>query len=152
MDFTATDNLMRLVGTKHDLLVQLRNLGLQQLALIDAGDLTQLLRLLASKQRLLAALQAAERQLDPFRRDDPQQRTWRDAAGRGRCAEMADQCQSLLNEVLAGEKLSESRMRLRRDEAATRLQGVHQATQARFAYHQPAMAQESRQLDLSSGT
>jgi hypothetical protein len=65
---------------------------------------------------------------------------------------LADVCQSLLTEIVAGEKLSESRMRLRRDEAAVRLQGVHQAAQARVAYFQPTAAHETRQLDLSSGT
>jgi len=152
MDFTSTDNLARLVGKKHELLAQLRDVGRRQLELIEAGDLTQLLRLLASKQRLLTGLHAVERQLDPFRRDDPERRPWRTGAERLRCAELAEACNALLADVVAGEKQSESRMRLRRDEAAVRLQGVHQATQARQAYFQPTGVHEPRQLDLSSGS
>ena len=53
MDFSATDNLSRLVVRKHGLLMQMRDVGRQQLALIAGGDMTLLLKLLASKQRLL---------------------------------------------------------------------------------------------------
>ena len=52
----ATDVLAELVVKKHDLLVQLRDVGLRQIELIDGGDMTQLLKLLSSKQRLLNGL------------------------------------------------------------------------------------------------
>jgi hypothetical protein len=151
MDFSATDNLSRLVVRKHGLLVQMRDVGRQQLALIAGGDMTLLLKLLASKQRLLGVLHGVERELSPFRREDPERRLWRNAADRQRCAELAEQCNALLAEVVQVEQRSESQMRSRRDEAATRLEGIHHAAQVRHAYVPHFGAAEPRQLDLSSG-
>ncbi len=112
MDFSATDNLSRLVVRKHGLLMQMRDVGRQQLALIAGGDMTLLLKLLASKQRLLGALHALERELSPFRREDPERRLWRTAADRQRCADLAEQCNSLLAEVVQMEQRSETQMRI----------------------------------------
>ena len=50
---TETAQLSRLIQQKHGLLVQLRDLARKQLSLVDAGDMTALLRLLATKQNLL---------------------------------------------------------------------------------------------------
>ena len=144
-----TDHLSDLICRKHRVLVQLRQLGRDQLALIEANDLTQLLKLLASKQRLLGELQSVERQLDPFRAQDPESRVWRSAEDRDRCARAAAECEAMREEIVQAERLSESRMTLRRDEAASRLQGLHQASQVRHAYIEPAQS-DWRQLDLSS--
>ena len=58
----ATEILGDRIEQKLALLGQLRDLGRRQTALIETGDLTQLLKLLSAKQRLLAALQALERE------------------------------------------------------------------------------------------
>jgi hypothetical protein len=120
--------------------------------LIVSGDMTQLLKLLASKQRVLGSLHGIERELDPFRREDPDRRLWRTAAERTRCAELSEQCNILLAEVVETEQRSESQMRMRRDDAATRLEGIHHAAQVRHAYAHREAVGEARQLDLSSGT
>jgi len=144
-----TDILHDLVGKKHDLLVQLRDVGLRQRELIEGGDMTQLLKLLSSKQRLLNGLQTIERQMDPFRQQNPAERTWRSPADRDRCAKLAAHCETLLVEVVEQEKRSESRLIAHRDRVAVQLEGAHQTAQARSAYvDNPAY--ELRQLDLSS--
>jgi len=144
-----TDILADLIGRKHGLLLQLRDLGRRQLELIEANDLTQLLKLLASKQKRLTELQTLEQDLDPFRLQDPETRVWRASIDRDRCAELASQCEAVRAEVVQSEKTSEQRLTFRRDEAASRLQGVHQASQIRHAYTQRD-ENERRQLDLSS--
>jgi hypothetical protein len=144
-----TDILADLIDRKHGLLLQLRELGRRQLELIEANDLTQLLKLLASKQKLLTALQALERQLDPFRSQDPETRVWRAADDRDRCAQAASECEVVRAEIVQAERMSESRLTFRRDEAASRIQGVHQASQIRHAYTERT-EHELRQLDLSS--
>ncbi|HEY5312807.1 MAG TPA: hypothetical protein VIK18_09815, partial [Pirellulales bacterium] len=60
MAFVETHLLAELLGRKHDCLAQLYELGGQQLALVESGDITQLLKVLAAKQRLLARLQEIE--------------------------------------------------------------------------------------------
>jgi hypothetical protein len=144
-----TDILAELVGKKHDLLVQLRDVGLRQTTLIDAGDMTQLLKLLSTKQRLLNGLQGIERQFDPFRHQNPVARAWRNPADRDRCVQMSARCETLLAEVVEQEKQSESRLIAHRDRVAVQLEGAHQAAQVRSAYvEHPAF--EPRQLDISS--
>ena len=144
-----TDILADLIGRKHDLLLQLLDLGRRQLELIEANDLTQLLKLLASKQKLLTELQTLERHLDPFRLQDPEARVWRAAQDRDRCAQLASHCEAVRAEIVQAERMSETRLTFRRDEAATRLQGVHQASQVRHAYSEH-VENDRRQLDLSS--
>jgi hypothetical protein len=145
----STDVLAELVSKKHDLLVQLRDVGLRQMELIEGADMTQLLKLLSSKQRLLGGLQDIERQLSPFRQEKPEDRVWRNFADRQRCAELAARCETLLAEVVEQEKRGEIRMRAHRDRVAGELEGAHQAAQAKSAYgDQPWSI--SCQLDLSS--
>ncbi len=145
-----TDILSQLISRKRELLVQLRDAGHRQMQLIEGGDMGELLKVLSSKQRVLEYLQGVERQLDPFRGQRPDQRTWRSAADREACSRMSAECESLLAEVIAGEKRGEEKLVTRRDRAAAQLQLAQHAWQARAAYDQPSSRQG--QLDLLSGT
>ncbi len=144
-----TDTLAELVVHKHDLLVQLRDVGLRQVELIDGGDMTQLLKLLSTKQRLLNGLQTVERELEPFRRENPDSRVWRSPSDRQRCAEQAARCEVLLAEVVEREKLSETSLLAHRDRVAVALQSAHRSAEAHHAYD-AAQYSVSRHLDLSS--
>jgi hypothetical protein len=130
----ATEILGDRIEQKLALLGQLRDLGGRQTALIEGGDLTQLLKLLSAKQRLLAALQALERELDPFRGEDPLARVWASPEHRQKCAKNAAACEDLLRSIVEQERQSETRMKLRRDEAAARLDGAHSVAAAHLAY------------------
>lgn len=149
MGAMETDNLAELVAGKRSCLTELRDLGRRQLELIESGDMTGLLSLLAVKQKSLARLQRIERALDPFRQQDPESRVWRTPEDRQRCAGQAQQCEALLGEIVAQEKHAEGVLVRRRDEAAQRLQGAHFAGQARGAY-QGGAAEPISQLDLTS--
>jgi hypothetical protein len=144
-----TDVLADLIHAKRECLLQLRDLGRRQRTLIDEGDLKGLLDLLAAKQKPLWQLQRIERALDPFRRDDPEQRAWRTPETRTRCAAALQQSKTLLAEVIQQEKYCEEALLRRREEAAQRLQGAHLAGQARQAY-QPHPALPVSQVDLCS--
>jgi len=144
-----TDILGDLIHAKRECLLQLHDLGRRQRALIDDGDLTGLLDLLAAKQKPLSQLQRVERALDPFRRQDHEQRTWRTPEARARCAAVLQQCAALLAEVMHQEKYCEEVLLRRREEAASRLQGAHLAGQARQAYR-PDPTLPISQVDLSS--
>lgn len=144
-----TDALAELIRAKRACLTQLREMGRRQLELIDAGDMAALLDLLAAKQPLLTKLQEIETGLDRFRGQDPDRRRWRRPTDRDACTEQLRQCEALLAEIVSQEKCSESALRRRRDEAASRLQIAHSASRAREAYtarpHGPI-----NQLDLLS--
>ena len=144
-----TDLLAELIRKKQDILVQLRDLSRRQVALVGAGETVSLLGLLATKQTLIEELTQTDRQLDPFRSQDPEKRRWRTPDGRRICQEAAQSCTSLLAEIMLLEQHSETDMLRRRDMAASRLQGAHSADQARHAYARPASVSRG-QLDLSS--
>jgi len=146
-----TETLANLIREKRDCLLTLRDMGRRQLELIDEGNMTALLEVLAAKQRVLNTLQRVDRALDPFRDDDPEQRVWHSPDERRRCAEQLQQCETLLGEIVSQEKCSEGALIRRRDETAERLQGVHRANRARGAYTAEARG-EIHQLDLQSNS
>jgi hypothetical protein len=144
-----THELLQLIARKRQILAQLCQQGQRQRDCIDRNELGELLHVLALKQQLIAALEETERELDPFRDQDPEQRSWRTPADRAQCARMLNDCETLLAESLRQERASEAVLRQRRDETASRLAMSHAAGEARQAY----VAQDGltlRQLDLSS--
>jgi hypothetical protein len=135
---TNTRQLAELVEQKHACLVQLLEIGARQEELIQAGDMTQLLRVLTSKHSLIAALQRIERDLTPFRDQDPQTRVWSSAEARADCAEKAALCRELLDDVVRQEKFNESLLLKQREAVADRLGQVHAAARASGAYRMHA--------------
>jgi hypothetical protein len=149
MTTQETDILSDLIRVKRECLLQLRDMGRKQLALIDEGDMKSLMEVLAAKQRPLVSLQRIERALAPFRNQDPEKRVWRSLDARAQCAEQLQQCETLLAEIVSQEKCCEAAIVRRRDEAAGQLQEAHLAGQARHAYLPQADAISS-QLNLLS--
>lgn len=144
-----TDKLAGLMRRKRDYLLSLRDMGKRQMEFVADGEMARLLDVLATKQRVLNDLQRVERALDPYRDQDPEARRWRSAAARAECAQLLDECQSLLKETVEQERQSEAALTVRRDEAAVRLHGAHAAGRARGAYTHQGPTSIS-QLDLSS--
>jgi len=129
-----TDRLAALIAAKLQVLEILAHLSRRQLAMIGAGEMTALVKLLASKQTVMSQLQTLEGQLQSFRGDDPDARVWRSSAERSACQAKADRCNALLAEALALEKQAEEAMLRRRDAAAVALADAQTATDARAAY------------------
>jgi hypothetical protein len=144
-----TSTLAELIAKKYALLVQLRDAGTRQMELIASGDMTQLLKVLSSKQRLLNGLQLVERELDPFRVQKPSQRSWTSEFQRDECSRTASQCEALRAEIVEQERQSETHLRAHRDRIAVELDGLQQAVHARRAYSEP-LASDMCRLDLSS--
>jgi flagellar biosynthesis/type III secretory pathway chaperone len=143
-----TDVLAELIDQKYEVLSLLRQLARAQVTIIQDSDMTRLMKLLATKQNLLNQLQDLERQLDPYRDQDPDSRQWRSPEHRQQTRDMATRCESLLNELMLIEKQCEGDLVVRRDAASTQLQGVHNVTQATNAYLSNGPTHS--QLDLSS--
>jgi hypothetical protein len=126
--------LAALVHRKRDCLAQLAGLVRRQQALIESEQMALLLDVLAVKQRLLRDLEQIERELTPFRGEQPGERRWATLDDRRRCAAELDDCQRLLKDIVAQERQSETELSRRRDQTAERLQGTHRARDARDAY------------------
>jgi flagellar biosynthesis/type III secretory pathway chaperone len=130
----STTRLADLIGKRRRCLEQLLELGQRQADLIALGNMADLMRLLAAKQQLIAALQTLERDLAPYHDDDPDRRTWTSPEERARCAVDAEHCRRLIQEVMALEQAGERQLTLRRDDAAGQLRTVHHASRVRAAY------------------
>jgi hypothetical protein len=143
-----TDILMQLVRARYSCLVQLRDLGRRQLEMIGHDNVAGLLDVLSVKQRPLNDIQRIERALDPYRGQDPEQRPWRSAEDRAACARLVQQCETLLQEIVAQEKQCEEIMVQKRDDTAKRLQSLRSASYAHGAYNTPTYT-GVRQIDLS---
>jgi hypothetical protein len=146
-----TDFLAQLIDSRHEVLVQIRELARQQAVLVQDGNMTRLMSLLAVKQRLLNTLQECEQKLEPFRAQDPDLRVWRSTAERQRCKQVAERSETLLAEILYVERQCESELVQRRDQTAELLQGAHSAARASHAYHAP-LELRGGQLDVSCET
>ena len=144
-----TDNMADLLGRKHDCLSQLHGLAQRQLALIEGEHMTDLLNLLAHKQRLLGVLQALDRQLAPFQGQSPEGRRWRSPELRTRCGQVLADCEALLAGILEHERSGESRLAARRDETAIRVQTAYAGHETHSAYT-PDYSSAGQQLDLST--
>jgi hypothetical protein len=130
----STEQLAALIAQKHEVLSQLRAVGVRQTDLVGSGEIAALLKLLSAKQHLITRLQELERELKPYYAGDPDERTWRSPDERARCAQQANECNALLEEVVRLEKLGADKMNDRKNEVAQQLQQVHAAAHVRNAY------------------
>jgi len=139
----STNNLADLIDKRHRCLLQLRDLGRKQTELIASGEMGPLLRVIAVKNQLIAALQTLEQELAPYHAEDPEQRVWPTTEARAKCAQQAETCRQMLDEVMTLERQNEQNMVERRDKVASQLQAAQAASTARGAYqaHQLATPQ-----------
>ena len=130
----GTARLAALIRAKLQVLEILTRLSRRQLELIAGGDSGALVKLLTAKETVLAQLQAIERQLHPFRDEDPESRVWSSPAERAACQRDADRANALLAEALELERQAEAAMINRRDATAAALSAAQGAADARSAY------------------
>lgn len=145
----STDQLAELVTQKHACLTALRDLARRQRELVEEEELSQLFKLLSTKQQLLTLLQTVEQKLVPFRAEHPEHRKWSSPAARTGTARLAAECPALLKEILEQEADSERRLRARRDLTESQINSARSAGVARQAY---AVQEHSahRKLDLTA--
>src|SRR4051812_12712197 len=96
----STETLATLIHRKVELLTLLKQLAEKQFTVIAREDTTLLLKLLAGKQSVVDQLQGIERDLMPFREEDPEARVWRSPEARQACQQEAAQAERLLQEIL----------------------------------------------------
>jgi hypothetical protein len=130
-----TERLAALVMSKQQVLEILVQMSRQQLALIDTGDMTTLLKLLSGKQTVITHLHYIERELTPFRDEDPDGRVWTSPDHRTACQARAQQCNTLLAEAMDLERRAETAMHHRRNATAAALSSLQAGADAKAAYH-----------------
>lgn len=129
-----TTQLADLIRRKHAVLAQLCEVGRRQKDVVERGETTALLELLAAKQTMITLLQQVERELAPFQAEHPDARVWESAEARAHCAAQAVECNQLLAAVVELERHCAEQMTARRNDVAAQLKHVVSAGQARSAY------------------
>lgn len=133
-DRLETCRLAVLVKRKRALLEQLQQLCHRQAETIDRADAERLLRILTAKHKLLSGLEHVERELDPYRQQDPQSRQWASEAERESCRSDARACESLWNEIIDLEERCGGELTRQRAAVAEQLAQVRGQSQAQSAY------------------
>jgi hypothetical protein len=134
MNYLDTDRLAALIAATCQVAELLLRLAERQLELAGGGQTQAIIKLLAAKQGVLEQLHRLEREIDPFRAQDPESRHWRSPADRAACQAQAQQSADLLARAMALEKQGEAAMLRRREAAAAALAAVQSAADARTAY------------------
>ncbi len=130
-----TELLAQLIERRLDILSRLCDLAQRQMGLVnDSEDITPLMSLLATKGQLIHKLSEVEKELEPFRGQDPETRQWSTVQARSECAAKAQQCKDFLEQIMQMEKQGIDHLTQRRDQAAERLSAVSIASDARAAY------------------
>ena len=143
--------LTQLIDQRFDTLQRLIELGRRQTEAIDAGHMTELMRLLSAKQPLLQQLSQVAESLRQAASDDPKTRQWDDPEDRNRCRRRQDECDRLHLELLAIEAECETKLTESRDSIQKQLQRVDAGRQATAGYASaPAGHSSGGRLDLSS--
>lgn len=150
-DLFSTERLAQLVHQKATLVRELHKLVSKQQEMIREKE-ADLIPLLAVKQRVLEALNAVDRTMDPFRQQDPDLRHWVTLEAREHCRQEADQCETLFRQVLLIENDCTLSLQKQQQNAREQLQGVALAGQASRAYQRSseAMAHPTSQMDFVS--
>jgi hypothetical protein len=130
----STEQLARLVSAKRQVLKIVVQLSERQVEMIECGQMEDLMKLLAAKQTVLAQLQSLERELAPYRDDDPETRAWASPAARAACQAQATEANALIGRSLELERTAEAAMVARRDAAEQSLAAFQAAADARTAY------------------
>ena len=137
-----TDILADLIRAKRACLLELRDMGRRQLELIDGGDMTTLLDLLAAKQRTIGAVAADRAGVGPVPRPGSRAAALADARGPGGVRRAGrSSARRCLGEIVSQEKRAKARWCAAATRRPPGLQGAHLAGQARGAYTAAAAGQ-----------
>ncbi|MDA7951064.1 MAG: hypothetical protein MPJ24_06200 [Pirellulaceae bacterium] len=150
--YQETDMLAMLIEQKYQHLVELEKLTSKQPRVIEQAEMTTLLQILTAKQTLLDTIQRIEKQLDPFRTQDPELRVWRSEAHRQNCQTLNEKSEKILSGILSQERECEEDLIQRREATSERLHTAHRARTAQntYANNERAAVGTTTQLDLNS--
>ena len=145
------NTLCKLMTQRRNVLAELLELGRHQIDVIAAGRMSELMALLAQKQRPLQQLAEICHVLREAAQEDPQQRRWDSETQRQQCREDQEQCEQMHVELLAIEAQCETALQESRETLQQRISRLDSAHQAANQYANcDAGPTVGARLDLSS--
>lgn len=139
--------LADLVTQKYQCLAKIHDLSRRQMASVTSGDIEGLLDILAVKQRLLADLQALDRDAKDFDLHDLDGESM-PGEFREVISTMLTRCRAMLEEILHTETACAQILEQRKNEIGKQLAEFHDFVRARAAYQQRGGS--TSELDLTS--
>ena len=140
-----------LIRQRWEILNRLLGISHLQMAAIEQGKMSVLMRLLSEKQQPLNQLVELGDQLGVVNADHSQERHWDSDDARERCREKQNECEKMNLEILAIEAECETKLSHSRDELRQRLERVDSGWQAVAGYADHSVKSTAGgSLDLSS--
>ncbi|MCA9105591.1 MAG: hypothetical protein KDA83_09215 [Planctomycetales bacterium] len=130
----TTDKMASLIASRHRTLSELRIVAARQYKVIEAHEHSKLMELLAIKQGLINRLIDCDRDLDPYRQQDPEDRQWVSDQKRDQCRVMIEESSQWLDDIKRLEAAAELLARELRDEVSQQVDEVANRSQAVNAY------------------
>ncbi len=142
--------LSELIAQRWSALDELLELGRLQTEAINAGQMSQLMRILSAKQAPLNRLDSIAKLIRAAADDDPTQRAWDNPSIRESCRAQQEQCDQMHLDLLAIEAACETALQENRSSLQAEILQMNASHQA-AKYYAPrtSVATSGRQLDLS---
>lgn len=145
-----SSQLTELIDQRWTTLNELLNLGQLQTDAIDAGRMTDLMRILSRKQAPLNRLSELAKLLRAAADDDPTSRIWHSQEARDVCRNRQAQCDEMHLELLAIEAACESTLQQNRNSIQAEIEQLNASHQAAKKYApEQSIATSGGRLDLS---
>ena len=143
--------LSDLIDQRWSTIRELLKISEHQMAAIDAGRMSDLMRLLSGKQKPLNRLAGIAERIRQAAGDDPGIRVWESEQARKQCRQRQDECEQMHLQLLAIEAECETALNLNREAIVQKLDRVDAGRQAASGYggRERASTRGAR-LDLSS--
>lgn len=148
MALSTLEDILEVLGRRREHCRDLLELSRNQNRVIDSSDYSQLMSILAQKQRILGRLDEIRRRYPDLLR---QWTTLRDTglpALRSRCDALITETESILAELLQTEKDGADQLCLRRDTTRRQLEGISQGVRVNEVYLDTLSPVNHRFLDI----
>jgi len=130
----GTKKLQELGSLKLHLLRSARELSIQQFEVMQSDDVATLLTVLSRKSEILDTLRTLQKDLDPYRNEQPEDRQWDSAEERLSCRKTFEEIDRLLEELTQMDNLALEQMTQQRDAMACQIAQFATAEAVQNAY------------------
>ncbi len=144
----GTKKLQELGSLKLHLLRSARELSIQQFEVMQSDDVATLLTVLSRKSEILDTLRTLQKDLDPYREQQPEDRHWDSEEERLACRKTFDEIDRLLEELTQMDNQALDQMTQQRDAMASQLAQFATAEAVQNAYASSFLGSED---DSQSG-
>jgi hypothetical protein len=130
----GTKKLQELGSLKLHLLRSARELSIQQFEVMQSDDVATLLTVLSRKSEILDTLRTLQKDLDPYRDQQPEDRQWDSAEERLACRKTFEEIDRLLEELTQMDNRALEQMTQQRDAMASQIAQFATAEAVQNAY------------------